>query len=132
MERVEGFCTDEEWRRAYQEIREFEQQLVNFGTVIVKFWLHISPEEQLQRFEARKVNDFKNYKLTDEDWRNREKWDAYRLAVVDMLQYTSTTYAPWTIVEANCKRWARIKALRTLCDAIEDGINEKRGRVHVG
>jgi polyphosphate kinase 2 (PPK2 family) len=130
VERVEGFCTEVEWRRAYQEIREFEQQLVNFGTVVVKFWLHISAEEQLERFEDRQNNDYKQYKLTDEDWRNREKWDAYHKAVVDMLRYTSTTYAPWTIGEGNCKLWARIKTLRTICEAIEQGLERKQGRVH--
>ncbi len=131
VERVEGFCTESEWRRAYQEIREFEQQLTNFGTVIAKFWIHISPEEQLRRFENRQDNEYKRYKLTDEDWRNREKWNLYREAVVDMLRYTSTTYAPWTIVEGNCKRWARVKTLRTLCDAIERALKQKRGRVYV-
>ena len=131
VERVEGFCTEAEWRRAFQEIREFEQQLANFGTVIIKFWLHISKEEQLKRFESRKENEYKQYKLTDEDWRNREKWDEYREAVVDMLRYTSTTYAPWTIVEGNDKLWARIKTLRTVCDAIEQGLKNKQGRIHV-
>ena len=131
VERVEGFCTEAEWRRAYQEIREFEQQLTNFGTVVVKFWLHISAEEQLRRFNDREANEYKRYKLTDEDWRNREKWGQYRKAVVDMLRYTSTTYAPWTIVEGNSKYWARIKTLRTICEAIEQGLKNKQGRVHV-
>jgi len=131
VERIEGFCTEAEWRRAYQEIREFEQQLVNFGTVIMKFWLHISSEEQLNRFESRKENEYKRYKLTEEDWRNREKWEPYREAVVDMLRYTSTTYAPWTIVEGNDKRWARVKTLRTICEAIEQGLENKQGRAHV-
>jgi len=130
VERIEGFCTEAEWRRAFQEIREFEQQLMNFGTVIIKFWLHISPEEQLRRFEDRKSNDYKQYKLTDEDWRNREKWDAYREAVVDMLRYTSTTYAPWTIVEGDCKLWARVKTIQTTCNAIEQGLKRKQGRKH--
>ena len=128
VERVEGFCTEAEWRRAFQEIREFEQQLANFGSVILKFWLHISQEEQLRRFEDRGDNEYKSYKLTDEDWRNREKWDAYREAVVDMLRYTSTTYAPWTIVEGNDKRWARIRTLRATCEAIENGRASRRER----
>ena len=131
VERVEGFCTEAEWKRAYQEIREFEQQLANFGTVIVKFWLHISSEEQLRRFEDRKDNDYKQYKLTEEDWRNREKLVPYREAVVDMLRRTSTTYAPWTIVEGDCKWWARVKTLRTTCEAIERGLEGKQGRAHI-
>ena len=131
VERVEGFCTEAEWRRADQEIREFEQQLANFGTVIIKFWLHISFEEQLRRFEDRRDNEYKQYKLTEEDWRNRERWAVYREAVVDMLRYTSTTYAPWTIVEGNCKLWARIKTLRTTCEAIEQGLKRKQGRVRI-
>jgi polyphosphate kinase 2 (PPK2 family) len=93
--------------------------------------MHISPEEQLRRFEDRQNNDYKQYKLTDEDWRNRERWDVYRAAVVDMLRYTSTTYAPWTIVEGNSKLWARIKTLRTICEAIEQGLKRKQGRVHI-
>ena len=127
VERVEGFCTEDEWRRAFQEIREFERQLTDFGTVLVKFWMHISPEEQLRRFQERDSVTYKNYKLTDEDWRNRLKWDAYREAVVDMLHETSTTAAPWTVVEANCKYCARVKALKTLCEAIEQGL-DGRGR----
>jgi len=126
VERVEGFCADEEWKRAFREINEFERQLADFGTVIVKFWLQIDREEQLRRFESRQENAFKQWKITDEDWRNREKWDRYKVAVVDMLQKTSTTYAPWTILEANCKLHARIKALRTVADALERGL-EKHG-----
>jgi polyphosphate:AMP phosphotransferase len=122
VERVEGFCTDEEWKRAYREINEFERQLADFGTVIVKFWLQIDRDEQLRRFESRQENPFKRWKITDEDWRNREKWDRYKVAIVDMLQKTSTTYAPWTILEANCKLHARVKALRTVADALERGL----------
>ena len=131
VERIEGFCTEAEWRRAFQEIREFEQQLANFGAVILKFWMHISFEEQLRRFEDRKNTEYKRYKLTDEDWRNREKWDVYREAVVDMLRYTSTTYAPWTIVEGDSKQWARVKTLRTTCKAIEQALKRKQGRMHI-
>lgn len=119
VERIEGFCTEDDWRRAYQELNEFEQHLANFGTVICKFWIHISKEEQLRRFEERKATEHKHWKLTDEDWRNREKWDETEEAVIDMLERTSTTYAPWTIVEGEDKRWARIRTLRTVCDAIE-------------
>ncbi|MFH1740848.1 MAG: phosphate--AMP phosphotransferase [bacterium] len=122
VERIEGFCTTTEWRRAFQEINEFERQLYHFGMVIVKFWLHISKEEQLRRFEERKTIDYKAYKLTDEDWRNRERWDQYREAVVEMLQRTSTTCAPWTVVEGNCKWWARVKSIETIIEAIEKGL----------
>ena len=93
--------------------------------VVVKFWLHISKEEQLNRFEERKNTPYKSYKLTDEDWRNREKWDQYRQAVIEMLQRTSTTYAPWTVVEGNCKWWARVKAIETIINAIETGLKRK-------
>ena len=123
VERVEGFCTEEEGARAFREINEFEHQLADFGTVIVKFWLQIDREEQIGRFEARKEIAYKQWKITDEDWRNREKWRQYKVAVVDMLQKTSTTYAPWTILEANCKRYARIKALKTVADAIEHALD---------
>jgi polyphosphate:AMP phosphotransferase len=119
VERVEGFCTGAEWRRAFSEINEFEKQLTDFGTVLVKFWLQIDREEQLRRFEARQQIEYKEWKITDEDWRNREKWDRYEPAVVDMLERTSTTYAPWTILEANCKLYARVKALQTVADAVE-------------
>ena len=95
--------------------------------MILKFWLHISKEEQLRRFEERKATDYKRYKITDEDWRNREKWDVYREAVVDMITNTSTTYAPWTIVEANDKNWARVRTLRTIVEAIEVGLEKGFG-----
>jgi polyphosphate kinase 2 (PPK2 family) len=124
VERVEGFSTEDQWRRAYREINEFERQLADFGTAIVKFWLHIDRHEQLRRFQARQENPHKKWKITDEDWRNREKWDRYELAVVDMLQRTSTTYAPWTILEANCKLHARIKALRTVADVLESALQK--------
>jgi len=118
VERLEGFCTEEEWKRAYREINEFERQLVDFGTILVKFWIHISKEEQLQRFEARQEIPYKAWKLTDEDWRNREKWDLYEEAINDMLLKTSTLTAPWTIVEGDCKWYARVKALKTLVHAL--------------
>jgi polyphosphate:AMP phosphotransferase len=122
VERIEGFCSEEEWRRAYQEINEFELQLYNAGISVIKFWLHITPEEQLRRFEARQADPHKAHKLTEEDWRNREKWNQYRECVDDMITKTSTTYAPWTIVEADCKRHARIRVMETTCQAIEKGI----------
>ena len=118
VERLEGFCTEEEWKRAYREINEFERQLVDFGTVLAKFWIHISKEEQLRRFQARQETPYKAWKLTDEDWRNRQKWDQYEEAINDMLLKTSTLTAPWTIVEGNCKWYARVKALRTLVDLL--------------
>ncbi|MBN1591306.1 MAG: polyphosphate:AMP phosphotransferase [Pirellulales bacterium] len=122
VERVEGFCAEAEWQRAYREINEFERQLADFGTVIVKFWLQIDQQEQLRRFEARQDTTAKQWKITDEDWRNREKWPQYEVAIVDMLNKTSTTYAPWTVLEANCKWYARIKALRTVAEAIENAL----------
>jgi len=128
VERIEGFCSEAEWRRAYQEINEFELSLTNFGMIVVKFWLHISKEEQLRRFKEREKIEYKQYKITEEDWRNREKWDAYRQAVVDTLQNTSTSYAPWTIVEANDKLWARIRTLSTIVGAIEKGLGVKSGK----
>jgi len=118
VERLEGFCTEEEWKRAYREINEFERQLVDFGTILAKFWIQISKDEQLQRFEDRRETPYKAWKLTDEDWRNRQKWDLYEEAVNDMLLKTSTLTAPWTIVEGNCKWYARVKALRTLVELL--------------
>lgn len=119
VERVEGFARPEEWQRAYAEINEFERQLVEFGTIVVKFWMHLSPEEQLRRFEERQSIPYKAWKLTEEDWRNREKWPQYEAAADEMLLRTSTPAAPWTIVEAEDKRFARIKALRTLVRRLE-------------
>jgi len=123
VERLEGFCTEEEWKRAFREINEFERQLVDFGTILVKFWIQISKDEQLQRFELRKETPYKAWKLTDEDWRNRQKWDLYEAAINDMLLKTSTLTAPWTIVEGNCKWYARVKALRTLVDVMTQELN---------
>jgi polyphosphate kinase 2 (PPK2 family) len=119
VERIEGFCTEAEWRRAYHEINEFERSLHQFGAVLVKFWLHVSRGVQLQRFREREADPGKRYKITEEDWRNREKWELYRSAVHDMVTQTSTTYAPWTIVEADDKNWARIRCIRTIAEAIE-------------
>ncbi len=122
VERIEGFCSEEEWRRAYREINEFEKQLADSGTALIKFWLHIDRDEQLRRFEARQQTPEKQWKITEEDWRNREKYEQYRVCVVEMLQRTSTTYAPWTILEANCKLYARIKAIRTVAKTLEDAL----------
>lgn len=118
VERLEGFCTEDEWKRAYREINEFERQLVDFGTILVKFWIHISQEEQLRRFLERQETPYKAWKLTEEDWRNRAKWDAYEEAINDMLLKTSTFTAPWTVVEGNCKWYARVKTLRTLVEVL--------------
>ncbi len=120
VERVEGFCATGDWMRAYAEINAFEEQLVDSGVVVAKFWLHISAEEQLRRFEEREGTGFKRHKLTAEDWRNRDKWGAYTRAVSDVVDRTSTELAPWTLVEAEDKRFARIKVLKTLVDALED------------
>jgi polyphosphate kinase 2 (PPK2 family) len=120
VERVEGFATESEWKRAYREINEFERQLVDAGMIIAKFWIHISSQEQLRRFEQRRDTPYKSWKLTDEDWRNRQKWDAYEAAVEEMLIKTSTLTAPWTVVEGNDKWYARIKALQTLVHVLSD------------
>lgn len=119
VERVEGFCSEYDWMRAYAEINDFEEQLIRNRTVLVKFWLEISKEEQLKRFKEREKTSFKRFKITAEDWRNRKKWDAYHVAVCDMIDRTSTSIAPWTLIEANDKYHARIKVLRTLCKSIE-------------
>lgn len=119
VERVEGFCTPADWMRAYGEINDFEEQLTAAGAIVVKFWLAIDKETQLERFQEREEIPFKRFKITEEDWRNREKWDLYRTAVCDMVDRTSTEISPWTLVEANDKRWARVKVLRTINEALE-------------
>ncbi len=120
VERIEGFCKEHEWKRAFKEINEFEEQLVNFGTVLIKFWIHIDREEQLRRFKERQTLTHKQWKITDEDWRNRKKWGDYKVAVDELLFRTSTSYAPWTIVEANSKYYARIKTLQTVINTMEE------------
>lgn len=122
VERVEGLCSEHDWMRAYTEINEFEHQLVEHGTVLTKFWLAITPDEQLKRFQAREESGYKRFKITGEDWRNRERWPDYERAVCDMVDRTSTEYAPWTLVEANDKRHARIKVLKTLCETLEKNL----------
>jgi polyphosphate:AMP phosphotransferase len=119
VERVEGFASPGEWQRAYSEINQFEDQLINRGIVLVKYWLHITQDEQLRRFKERESEPYKRWKLTDEDWRNRDKWKAYATAVNDMIARTSTPTARWTLVEANDKYYARIKVLKTLCARLE-------------
>jgi polyphosphate:AMP phosphotransferase len=129
VERVEGFCAEEDWLRAYAEINDFEHQLADAGAVVVKFWLQISAEEQLRRFKEREATDFKRFKITDEDWRNREKWDAYVSAVCDMVDRTSTGLAPWTLIEANDKNYARVKILRTVCERLESALKNDDGKL---
>lgn len=119
VERVEGYCSPADWLRAYGEINDFEEQLTRAGVVLVKFWLSIDQETQLQRFQEREQTPFKRFKISAEDWRNREKWALYSDAVGDMVDRTSTAVAPWTLVEANDKRFARVKVLRTLNEALE-------------
>jgi len=124
VERVEGFCPRTDWMRAYGEINDFEEQLVRNRTVVVKFWLSVSKDEQLKRFKEREKIGFKRFKITDEDWRNRDKWSEYELAVCDMIDRTSSEIAAWTLVEANDKYYARIKVLKTLCEKIEKALGK--------
>ena len=124
VERVEKFCCEADWMRAYSEINDFEAQLERHDIVVAKFWLAISKDEQLRRFKEREEIGFKRFKITEEDWRNREKWDEYTGAVCDMVDRTSTEIAPWTLVEANDKRFARIKILKTLCSQIESAMQK--------
>jgi polyphosphate:AMP phosphotransferase len=128
VERVEGFASDAEWRRAYSEINQFEEQLIESGTILLKFWLQVSQEEQLRRFEDREKVPYKRFKITDEDWRNREKWPEYKAAVNEMVVRTSTEYAAWTLVEGDDKPYARIKVLRTLRDALKEALAEKANK----
>jgi polyphosphate kinase 2 (PPK2 family) len=117
-DRVEGQCGETEWKRAYREINQFERQLVDAGAILFKFWLHISREEQAQRLQLRAASPEKSWKLTPEDWRSHELWDIYEPAVEEMLLKTSTIVAPWTIVEAMDKWWARVRVLRTIADTL--------------
>ena len=119
VERIEGFCSEADWMRAYGEIGDFEDQLADAGIIVIKFWLAIGKDEQLARFQAREAEPHKRFKITAKDWRNREKWDDYVRAVCDMVDRTSTERAPWTLVEAENKYFARIKVLRTICERIE-------------
>ncbi len=119
VERVEGFCAAADWRRAYNELDAFEEELSESGVIVCKFWLQISADEQLKRFKDRVQTPFKQYKITEEDWRNRGKWEAYQAAAVEMLDKTGTPYAPWTLVEAQDKHWARVKVLKTVADRLE-------------
>jgi polyphosphate kinase 2 (PPK2 family) len=122
VERVEGFAAEDQWRRAYREIVDFERTLADEGMIIVKFWMHLSSSEQLKRFKARERDPLKAWKLTAEDWRNREKWPQYQAAVEEMLDRTDHTDAPWVLVEAEDKRWARVKVAESVVGAIEAGL----------
>jgi polyphosphate:AMP phosphotransferase len=128
VERVEGFAEEREWSRAYEEINDFESVLDESGVVVLKFWLQIDADEQLQRFEARAKTPYKKYKLTDEDYRNREKWDLYQQAVHDMVARTSTSYAPWYLVGANDKKHARLTILETICDRLQARLDERNAK----
>jgi polyphosphate:AMP phosphotransferase len=122
VERVEGYCSKADWMRAYGEINDFEEQLMQRGGVIIKFWFSITKDEQLRRFKEREVTGFKRFKITAEDWRNRKKWNQYELAVGELIDRTSTEIAPWTVIEANNKYYARIKILKEICSRIETAI----------
>jgi len=124
VERIEGFCTESEWRRAFDEINEFEAQLTEHGTIVVKFWLQISKAEQLKRFKAREAVPYKRHKINAEDWRNRERWDAYEICLGDMIALTHTEGAPWHLISANDKRHARAQVMRTACETIEAALDD--------
>jgi len=123
VERIEGFCSEEEWKRAYNEINEMEEQLVHSNDIVIKFWLDIDNEEQLKRFREREQNPNKQWKITEEDWRNREKWELYKSAVNEMIYKTNTANAPWIILKANCKHYARLKALSAIIELVESRLN---------
>jgi polyphosphate kinase 2 (PPK2 family) len=126
VERVEKLATTVEWERAYQEINDFERTLVDNGYVIVKFWMQISKAEQLKRFKEREADPFKNWKITPDDWRNRKKWDEYMKAAEDLFNQTSTEAAPWHIIPAECKRYARVVAARAVINAMQKAIDKAK------
>lgn len=126
VERIEGFCTKDEWQKAYKEINDMERDLTDAGAIVLKFWMQIDKDEQERRFKARQENPEKQWKITDEDWRNREKWDQYEVAVNEMLMKTSTTSAPWIVVEGNCKYYARIRVLESVIEAIEERLKKEQ------
>ncbi|MEA3243551.1 MAG: polyphosphate kinase, partial [Pseudomonadota bacterium] len=126
VERVEGFAAEDEWKRAFAEINEFEEQLTDHGILLLKYWVHITKDEQLERFKAREQTPHKRWKLTEEDWRNREKSDDYEWAVNDIIEHTSTHSAPWVLVEGNDKRYSRVKVISTFCDRLEAMLDGKK------
>lgn len=123
VERVEQFAREDEWQRAYHEINQFEQQLCEFGIIMVKYWVHLSPEEQLRRFKEREKIAWKMHKITEEDWRNRERWNDYTSAINDMVTHTSTHYAPWTLIAGNDKKFARVEIIKTFCNQLEKALS---------
>ena len=126
VERLEGFCSENDWQRAYNEMNEFEKELADWGAVVIKFWVQIDNQTQLERFTDRQNTPEKQWKITDEDWRNREKWGEYESAIDEMLQKTNTAYAPWYILESNDKKYARIKALKIVVDSLKKACKEKK------
>ena len=125
VERVEGYCAQSDWMRAYDEINDFEDQLVQGGAIVVKFWLAITPDEQLRRFQERQSVEYKNFKITEDDWRNREKWPLYQAAVQDMIDRTSTDVAPWHVVASDDKLFARVETLTHLCECLERALGAR-------
>ena len=123
VERVEGFAREEEWKRSYNEINHFEEQLCESGIIMLKFWIHLGKDEQLKRFKEREKTPWKMHKITDEDWRNRERWDDYKEAVNDMVAHTSTEFAPWSLIPGNDKKVARVEIIKTLCEAMEKNLD---------
>ena len=124
VERIEGFCHPREWKRAFAEINDFEEQLADHGTIVVKYWLQISKEEQLTRFRSREETPYKQHKINDEDWRNRGQWPAYETAVGDMLALTDSAFAPWNLIPANNKRFSRLDVLRKAAKSINAALKE--------
>ncbi len=124
VERLEGFCSENDWQRAYNEINEFEKELKDWGAVIIKFWVQIDKDTQLKRFTDRQNTPEKQWKITDEDWRNREKWDLYETAIDEMIQKTSTSFAPWYVLESVDKKYARVKALKIVIEELEKALNK--------
>jgi polyphosphate kinase 2 (PPK2 family) len=125
VERIEGFATKEQWSRAYNEIVEFERTLTAEGMIMVKFWMHVSPEEQLRRFEDRAADPLKTWKLTDEDWRNRDRRAEYEAVVNEMLERTDPTWAPWHVIPGDDKHWARLEVVERVCESIENELRER-------
>lgn len=125
VERVEGFCTRTEWQRAYREINEFERVLHDDGAIMIKMWLQISKQEQMARFKKRATDPMKHWKITEEDWRNRNKWNAYLKAAEDMFAKTSPEFAPWQVIPANFKWYARVKSLETVCKRVGAALGVK-------
>jgi polyphosphate kinase 2 (PPK2 family) len=127
VERVEKLASHDQWLRSYQEINNFEEHLLDHNTAVIKFWIHISKDEQERRFKARETDPLKGYKITDEDWRNRDKWEQYKQAVNDMVAHTSTEQAPWVLVPGNNKKYARVTVINTVCRRLEEILDPEPG-----